>query len=221
MILPPAISNSRWIRSRWIRHGIKALAGVLVVVLLVVGAWAWYRFQESRGLAALVEATTLAQQAEGAQATAEARAKAIAALDVVIARYPRLSAIPQASYQIGNLKYADSQYAQARAAYEIAVAKSSPGTIRTLAAMGVGYTWEVEKKYANAALAYEAAIKGLGAKDFLYEEVLMADARAQELNGKPDIALEIYQRLLRDLPDNRHAEDLRARVAGLRSRATR
>jgi len=216
MILPPAISNSRWMRL-----GLQALAGVLVVVVAAAGAWAWYRSQESRGRAALVEATTLAQQAEGAQATPQARAKAIAALDAVIAQYPRLSAIPQASYQLGNLKYAAGQYTQARAAYEISVAKSSPGTIRTLAAMGVGYTWEVEKNYANAALAYEAAVKGLGAKDFLYEEVLMADARAQELSGKPDIALEIYQRLLRDLPDNRRAEDLRTRVAGLRSRATR
>jgi tetratricopeptide (TPR) repeat protein len=216
MILPPAISNSRWMR-----FGLQALAGVLVVVVAAAGAWAWYRSQESRGLAALMEATTLAQQAEGTQATLQARAKAIAALDTVIAQHPRLSAIPQASYQLGNLKYADGQYAQARAAYEFSIAKSSPGTIRTLAALGVGYTWEVEKNYANAALAYEAVVKGLGAKDFLYEEALMADARAQELSGKPDIALEIYQRLLRDLPDNRHAEDLRTRVASLRSRAAR
>jgi tetratricopeptide (TPR) repeat protein len=216
MILPPAISNSRWMRL-----GLQVLAGVLVVVVAAAGAWAWYRSQESRGLAALVEATTLAQQAEGPLAPPEARAKAIAALDAVIAQYPRLSAIPQASYQLGNLKYAAGQYAQARAAYEISVAKSTPGTIRTLAAMGVGYTWEVEKNYANAALAYEAAGKGLGAKDFLYEEAHMADARAQELSGKPDIALEIYRRLLRDFPDNRRAEEIRTRVAGLRSRATR
>ena len=46
----------------------------------------------------------------------------------------------------------------------------------------------------------------------------MAEARAQDLAGKPAVALEIYQRLLRELPDSRHAEDLRNRLAGLRGR---
>ena len=214
--LPPAISDSRWMRL-----GLQAIAGLLVVMLAAAGAWAWYRSQESRGMAALVEATALVLQAEGPQATAEARAKAITALEAVVTQYPRLSAVSQASYQLGNLKYAAGQYNQARSAYEIAVAKSSPGSIRTLAAMGVGYSWEAEQNYANAAAAYEVAIKGLGAKDFLYEEALMADARAQALSGKPDLARDIYERLLRDLPDTRHADDLRSRVASLRSRAVR
>ena len=216
MILPPAISDSRWIRL-----GLQAAAGILIVVLVAAGAWVWYRSHESRGLAALAEATTLVQHAESPQATPEVRAKAITALEAVVTQYPRFSAIAHASYQLGNLKYAAGEYNQARAAYELTVAKSSPGTIRTLAAMGVGYTWEVEKNYAKAALAYETAVKGLGAKDFLYEDVLMADARVQELSGKPDVALDIYQRLLRELPDSRHAENLRIRIAGLRSRAPR
>jgi len=216
MILPSAITGSRGLRL-----GLQALAGVLVVVLVAAGAWAWYRSQESRGLAALVEATALVQRAEAPEASAEARAKAITALEAVVTQYPRLAAISQAAYQLGNLKYLAGQYNQARVAYELAVAKSSPGSIRTLAALGVGYTWEAEKNYANAAGAYEGALKGLGAKDFLYEEALMADARAQELSGKPDIALDVYQRLLRDLPDSRHADDLRSRIASLRGRATR
>ena len=216
MILPSAITGSRGLRL-----GLQALAGVLVVVLVAAGAWAWYRSQESRGLAALVEATALVQRAEAPEASAEARAKAITALEAVVTQYPRLAAISQAAYQLGNLKYLAGQYNQARVAYELAVAKSSPGSIRTLAALGVGYTWEAEKNYANAAGAYEGALKGLGAKDFLYEEALMADARAQELSGKPDIALDMYQRLLRDLPDSRHADDLRSRIASLRGRATR
>ena len=216
MILPSAITGSRGLRL-----GLQALAGVLVVVLVAAGAWAWYRSQESRGLAALVEAAALVQRAEAPEASAEARAKAITALEAVVTQYPRLTAIPQASYQLGNLKYMAGQYNQARVAYELAIAKSSPGSIRTLAALGVGYAWEAEKNYANAAGAYEGALKGLGAKDFLYEEALMADARAQELSGKPAIALDVYQRLLRDLPDSRHADDLRSRIASLRGRATR
>jgi len=39
----------------------------------------------------------------------------------------------------------------------------------------------------------------------------------QEQAGKPAVALELYQRLLRDVPDSRQAEDLRNRVANLKS----
>ncbi len=209
-----------WIReSRWVRLGLQAAAVLAVLALVAAGAWAWYRSQESRGLAALAEATALVQQAEGPDAPPEARDRAAKALEVVIAEYPRLSALPQAAYQLGNIKYAAGQYSAARGAYELALAKGASGSLRALAGIGIGYTWEAEKNYANAAQAYERVGKTLGPKDFLYEEALMADARAQELAGKPAVALEMYQRLLREAPDSRHAEDLRNRVAGLRSRA--
>ena len=60
------------------RLAIQVGAGVVVVALIVVGAWAWYRSQESRGEAALASATLLAQQATP-QAAPDVRASAIAA----------------------------------------------------------------------------------------------------------------------------------------------
>jgi len=208
-----------WAReSRWVRNGLRAAAVLAVLVLVGAGAWFWYRSQESRGLAALAEATALVQQADGPEAAPQARDKAIRALEAVIAEHPRLSALPQAAYQLGNLEYAAGQYAAARDAYYLALAKGASGSLRTLAGMGIGYTWEAEKNYTSAAKAYEAAAKGLGPKDFVYEEALIAEARAQDLAGKPAVALEIYQRLLREGPDSRHAEDLRNRIASLRTR---
>jgi tetratricopeptide (TPR) repeat protein len=209
-----------WVRdSRWIRLGLQAAAVLAVLGLVAAGAWAWYRSQESRGLAALAEATALVQQAEGPEATSQARDRAAHALETVISEYPRLSALPQAAYQLGNIKYAAGQYSAARGAYELALAKGASGSLWALAGIGIGYTWEAEKNYPNAVQAYEKVAKTLGPKDFLYEEAVMADARAQELAGKPAVALEMYQRLLREAPDSRHAEDLRNRVAALRSRA--
>ncbi len=208
-----------WVReSRWVRNGLRAAAVLAALVLVGAGGWAWYRSQESRGLAALAEATALVQEADGPEAAPQARDKAIRALEAVIAEHPRLSALPQAAYQLGNLEYAAGQYAAARGAYYLALAKGASGSLRTLAGMGIGYTWEAEKDYISAAKAYEAAAKGLGQKDFVYEETLMAEARAQDLSGKPAVALEIYQRLLREGPDSRHAEDLRNRIASLRAR---
>lgn len=206
--------------SRWLRLGLQVGVGLVVVGLVVAAAWAWHRSQESHGLLALADATALVQQIDKPEAGPQARDKAVKALETVIADYPRLSAVPQAAYQLGNLKYASGQYAAARGAYELALAKGASGAIRTLAALGIGYTWEAEKNYTAAARADEVAAKGLGPKDFLYEEALMAQARAQELAGKPALAIETYQRLLREAPATRRAEDVRTRVASLRGRVS-
>ena len=200
------------------RLAIQVGAGVVVVALIVVGAWAWYRSQESRGEAALASATALVQQATTPQAGPEARARAIAALEAVLRDHPRFSGAAQAAYQLGNLRYAGGAYAQARGAYEVALAKGGPASLRALSAVGIGYTWEAEKNYASAAAAYEAALKAMVPKAFLYEETLMALARVQELGGKPGAAVETYQRLLKEIPDTRRADDLKTHLANLKSR---
>ena len=211
-----------WVsESRWARIGLQAGAVLIALALVAAGGWAWYRAQESRGLEALAAASALLQPSDGQRGTPEARERAIKAFEGILAEYPRLSAAPQAAYQLGNLKYAAGQYAQARGAYEVALTKGASGSARALAAMGIGYAWEAEKSYANAAAAYGATVKRLGPKDFLYEEALMAEARAQELAGKPTVALDLYQRILREIPDSPHADNLRGRVASLRSRTAR
>jgi len=198
------------------RLAIQVGAVVVVVALIVVGAWAWYRTQESRGEAALASATVLVQQAT--PATPDTRAAAIAALEGVLRDHPRYSGAAQAAYQLGNLRYASGAYAQARGAYEVALAKGGPASLRALSAVGIGYTWEAEKNYVNAAAAYEAALKAIAAKAFLYEDTLMALARVQELGGKPGAAAETYQRLLKEIPDTRRADDLKTHLANLKSR---
>ena len=194
-------------------------AGVVVVVLIAVGAWAWYRSQESRGEVALAAVTALVQQAAGPEATPDARAKAIAGLEAMLRDHPRFSGAGQVAYQLGNLRYATGAYAQARGAYEVALAKGGPAFLRALSALGIGYTWEAEKNYADAATAYEAALKAMPPKTFLYEDALMALARVQDLGGKASAAVETYQRLLKEVPDTRRSDDLKTRLATLKSRA--
>jgi tetratricopeptide (TPR) repeat protein len=103
----------------------------------------------------------------------------------------------------------------ARAAYEIALAKGAGGSLRTLSATGVAYTWEAQKNYANAATAFETAARGLGPKQFFFEETLLDLARAQALAGKPGEARATYERLLKEAPETRRAEDIRGRMAAL------
>jgi len=210
-----ALWDRLW-ESRWTRLGLQVAAVVIVLGILVAGAWGFYRVRESRGLAALAAATALLPS-DGLPATPVARDRAIKAFEGVLTDYPRLSAAPQAAYQLGNLKYTAGRYNEARAAFALALSRGASGTAATMAGMGIGYAWEAEKKYAEAAAAYRAVASRLGPKDFLFEEAVTAEARAQEQAGKPAVALELYQGLLRDVPDSRQAEDLRNRVANLKS----
>lgn len=194
-------------------------AGVVVAGALVVAAgMLWYRSQEAAGEAALAAATALVQQVSVPQATPEARAKAITALEDVVRSHPRFSGLPRAAYQLGNLRYAAGQYAAARSAYELALAKGARETLKVISALGIGYTWEGEKSYANAATAYAVALAAMDTKGFLYEDTLMALARAQELGGNPATAAETYQRLLKEVPNTTRADDLRMRLSHLKSR---
>ena len=204
--------------SRWIRFGLVGVAAALVILLAGLGGWAWYQSQESSAQVALADAMRIASRAQGPEATPEARAAAIKALESVLAEHPRLSTASQAAYQLGNLKYALAQYPEARGAYQLALAKGATGSVKALAATGIGYTWEAEKNYANAATAYETALSGLTPKDFQYEEALVGAARSEDLAGKPSAALELYQRALREFPEGRRAEDMRDRIASLKTR---
>lgn len=213
------MSPALWLpESRRLRLVLQAAVVVVVVSLVGLGGWFWYRAQESRGELALAQASSLVQQAQAPGAGSEARDGAIKALEAVIADYPRLSTFSQAAYQLGNLRYAAGQYPAARAAYELALLKGAAGGLRTLSGLGIAYTWEAEKNYPHAMTAYEAALRGLAPKDFLYEEVLMDLARVQELAGQQAAALETYRRVIRDVPGSPRAHELKARVASLQSR---
>jgi tetratricopeptide (TPR) repeat protein len=204
--------------SRAARLGLK-IAGVVVCLAVLGGAgWLWLRAEDARGQAALVAAAELVQQAEAPQASPQARQKAIGSLQAILAQHGRSSAAPQAAFQLGNLQYQAGDYAAARGAYEIALAKGAAGSLRTLAASGVGYTWEAEKNYGNAVTAYEAVSRSVAPQQFYFEEALLDLARAQTLAGKPGDALATYQRLLKDAPDTRRAQDIRARITDLQAR---
>ena len=200
------------------RLGLKIGGVALAVVVLGLAAWLWLRAEDARGVAALAASADLVQQADGPQATPDARARAIDALQTVLSQHARSSAAVQAAYELGNIQYQAGDYGAARGAYQIALAKGAAGSLRTLAASGVGYTWEAQKDYANAVTAYEAVARAVPAKQFYFEDALLDLARAQVLAGKPVEALATYERVLKDVPDTRRAPDIRAKIAELQSR---
>jgi tetratricopeptide (TPR) repeat protein len=205
---------SRW--GRWAGLGLIILA----VVGLGWGGWMlWTTRAESHGAVALAQARFLLAQAQAPNAAPEAKERAQKALEDVVAEYPRLSSGAQAAYQLGNLRFAAGQYPQARAAFQVARSRARSASLTSLASLGIGFTFEAEKNYEAAEKSFAETVKGASPKDFLYEEAMSDMARVQELGGKRAAALETYQKILKELPDGRRAEELRARVATLQSPA--
>jgi len=200
----------------WTRWVVLGLGTVIVVGLGWAGWAAWKDRYEAHGSAAFAQARALVAQAQAPGAPADARARADKALQDVIADYPRLSSVAQVAYLLGSLRFAGAHYPQARSSFDLARARAGSSSLAALAGLDIAYCWEAEKNYEAAEKAYLSAINGAKPNDFLYEEALIGAARSQDLGGKRAAALETYQRLLKDVPDTRRAEEVRSRVASLR-----
>lgn len=208
------LTDPRVLRGALVAGAVLAVAG-----LAAGGAWWWAEAAEARSRQAFIGTALLVEKTREPTATAEDRDRAIRALEEFIAAHARSSLIPQATYRLGNLRYASGQYGPARAAFELALAQGASGTLKTLCAVGIAYTWEAEQDPARAEATYEATLRSLGPRDFLYEEILTDLARVQHVAGNRGAAIETYRRVLRDVPDTPRADEIRTRIAGLESQA--
>jgi tetratricopeptide (TPR) repeat protein len=194
-----------------------AIAVVSVVVLLMAGfgAWLWYDAQQRRVQEAYADVSTRVQLAQAPDAPAETKVAAVRDLEQWLSRHPSARAVPQAAYELGNLRFGLKLYAGARIAYELSLQRGASGTLRPLVQASLARTWEAERDFARAADAYGALVKDLNARSFLYEDALLDQARMFELAGRKADAIAAYQKLLKDVPTARRAEDVRIRLAAL------
>jgi tetratricopeptide (TPR) repeat protein len=166
-------------------------------------------------MAAYAAAMTRAHPAMSAQAITDARDTGIRELETALTQYPSGPGAAQVAYELGSLRYDAQQYAQARGAWDLAVAQGAPRTLKALSQGGVAYTWEAERNYAKAVDAFKIALTGLGPKDFYYEELILGLGRTQELAGQKAEAIATYRRALGELAQSRRVEEIKARLAAL------
>ena len=193
------------------------IAGAIAIVLLAAagGGWYWYDVQQRRVSAAYAEVLTRVYAAQSPQASADERARVQQELEQILARHPSAGSVAEAAYELGNLRYAARQWAPARGAYEVALARGGSPTVRTLARTSIGYTWEAERDWGKAIETFQTVLRELGPKDFLFDEVQFALARVQELGGKPAEAITTYQRVLKDTPNAPRIEEAKQHLMRL------
>ena len=187
----------------------------LLLASLAVGAWMWRSVQARQAEAAYTDAFARLQTSQAGQGSTDTRAAAVRELEATLAQYPSAPQAAQAAYELANIRFTSRDYASARGAYEVAAARATAPTLRTLARAGVGYTWEAEKNFPKAAEAFRVAATDLRPGDFLFEQLILDLARIQEAGGQKDEAIQTYRRFLKEVPRSRRADDVRLRLASL------
>ncbi len=198
--LPPAV--------RWILLGV---AGVLLVTMVGGGVWTWLGHREEQAQRALGQVLATAQRATTSGQAAELEAAATA-LRGYLTAHPSARASVQAWYTLGQVEFSRGQWDAALAAFAES-ARRDRGSIGRLSRLGQGYAYEAKGDAARALEVYQQVLGGLGAKDFLYGDFLLAKARAQELAKDQAGAIATYKQYVKDLPTSDRIQDVRMRLA--------
>jgi tetratricopeptide (TPR) repeat protein len=199
-------------RARWI---LLSVGAVFLVAVLAGATWSWLGHREEIAQRDLGTALAGAQRAEASGQPAELEASA-AALRQFVSGHSRTRAGVQAWYALGQIEFRRSQWDAAAAAFSEA-SNRDRGSLGALSRLGLGYAYEAKGDAARALQVYQQALTGLGAKDFLYGDFLLAKARAQELAKDSVGAIATYKQYLKDLPSADRVQDVRIRLALLGS----
>src|SRR5262249_44835500 len=179
------------------------------------GTWTWLGDREEAGQQAFVLILVAAQRAEASGQSAELDASA-AALRQFVGSHSRTRASIQAWYILGQVELRRGQWDAAVAAFS-EVSRADRGSLGALSRLGLGYAYEAKGDASRALEVYQQALSGLGPKDFLYGDLLLAKGRAQELAKDSAGAIATYKQYLKDLPAADRVQDVRIRLALLGS----
>ena len=200
-----------------LRWTLLSILGALALALVASAVWSWRGRQEAAAQTALSPVAATAQRSVASGQTGELEAAAKALRDF-LAQHSATRAGQQGWYLLGQVEFRRQLWDAAVTAYAEA-ARRDGGTIAVLSRLGEGLALEAKGEAARAVEAYQQSLSGRGPKDFLYGELLLAKARAQELSKDSAGAVATYKLYLKDLPASERLEDVRIRLALLGSPA--
>ncbi len=202
----------------WSKNNAKLLIGVVVCLILAVGAWVGIgtymehrQDQASEALASSFE--NYAKAVEGKADPAQEKAARVS-LAKVVDQYGSTPAGIQARLALGDLLVEKGKYADAeKVLSELCDETTLPTAMRPLVRHSLGLSLEGQKKYAEAANAYQSAMKEAG--QTLRNSYRLDLARVQEAAGQKEAAIKSYTEAVAQPPDPSSLDMVRSRLVAL------
>jgi len=198
-------------------HQSKVLAGALAVLLVlggVLGAQAYYRWEENKATRDLWPHLNRAR--EFLQAPTSADAEKLATLEQFLTAHvnvhPKSTAAVYARYYLGNIAFIKGNYGLSEAHFRTAIQASKLGeSMPFLLREGLAQALEAKGDFAAATDAYRDAASASGGE--LRTLAQIGQARTMESAGRKAEALALYRQILTDTTDAGTKEFIEIKLA--------
>lgn len=191
--------------------------GVIVIVALVTGYFAWGSRQEAHTSDLLFRATRELGSSTQTAEDAARQEEGVRLLRELTTRYPRTAAAAEATLRLGTLYYTVGKYDEARNVYQGYVTRNPRGRVTFAAGMGVGDTYFSQGKYDKAMENYSQLIDRFPQEPLLPEAYLNL-ARTYLKMSKEQEAMRIYQKVAEGYPNSGWDQTARAQLRKLMRR---
>ena len=185
------------------------LGGLGLLLLVVAGAWFWNaaaKRKEAFAARALQQARAVAEMGNLPQAAAE--------LQKITETYAGTRSSVEALLVLNQVRMVNGQTELAVVGLREFLAKNPPVQFQTPALGLLGVALENTRKPVEAAEAYRKAAEAAEV-DYLKAEYLLQEGRALAAAGKPELAVAVYQRIVKDFPETISVTEAEVRLAEL------
>jgi len=169
--------------------------GVVGVLALIGGYFAWSGRQEANAAAVLFKAAIELTSKTGTAEDVPKQEEGLRLLREVITRYPATAAGAEAALRLGTHYYTLGNYDAARNVYEGYLAKNPRGRVAFGAGLGVGDTYLAQGKFDSAVETYSRLIEKFPREPLLAQAYLHLARAYHDMKREKDAA-RVYQKVV-------------------------
>lgn len=188
--------------------------GMLAIVALLTGYFAWSSRQETQAAVLLFKAASHLASSTGTAEDVKNQEDGIRLVREVIGRYPKTAAAAEATLRLGTFYFGLGNYDEARNAYQGYLMKNPRGQIAFSAGLGVGDTYLAENKYDKAVETYSSLIEQFP-QEALVPQAYLNLARTYLSMKREQDAARLYQKVVETYPTTAWAQYAQTQVRKL------
>ncbi len=188
--------------------------GVLTIITLIPGYFAWRSKQEGDAAALLFKAVGQLASDTGTAEDVKNQEDGVRLLREVTTRYPRTAAGTEATLRLGTLFYTIGNYDEARTVYQGYLAKNPRGWIAFSVGIGVGDTYLAQGKYDKAVETYSKFIDQFPQEALLPQAYLHLARTYADMKREQDAA-RLYEKVAEAYPNTGWAQNAQAQLRRL------